>query len=112
MTLLSGTLVRLLGRCGKLTQQSIDDGPCAEQFCKRSEAPASHHTGSCGEIRRLQISPFGRDERATAIGQDYEQVRTTLPMDAPMDGKALTFKGMMRTRDGDAQRKVFVMGSV
>jgi len=53
-------------------------------------------------FRRLKISPFSRNERSTAVGQNQEQVRTTSPMDSPMYGKALTFKGVMCASDGDA----------
>jgi hypothetical protein len=53
-------------------------------------------------LRRLQISPFGRNERSSAVGQYQEQVRTTAPMHSPMYGKALTFKGVMCASDGDA----------
>jgi hypothetical protein len=53
-------------------------------------------------LRRLKISPFDRNERSTAVGQYQEQMRTTLPMNPPVYGEALTFKGVMCASDGDA----------
>jgi hypothetical protein len=46
-------------------------------------------------LRQLKISPFGRNERPTAVGQNQAQVRTASPVDLPVYGKALTFKGVM-----------------
>jgi hypothetical protein len=60
----------------------------------------------------VKICPFDWNERSTAIGQDQEQLRTTLPMNEPVYGEGVTFEGMMRSSDGDAWRKILVMGSV
>jgi hypothetical protein len=111
LALLSGTLVRLLPRCGKATQQSIHDGACMQQIREQSEA-VTGQLSWCGALRSVKIRPFGGNERSTAVGQDQEQLRTTLPMNAPVYGEALTFEGMMRSSDGDAWRKILVMGSV
>jgi hypothetical protein len=39
-------------------------------------------------------------------------MRTILPMNPPVYCEALTFEGVMCANDGDAWRKIFVMGSV
>ena len=111
LALLSGTLVRLLPRCGKATQQSIHDGACMQQIREQSEAVTGQLSG-CASPRPVKIRPFDRNKRSTAVGQDQEQLRTTLPMNEPVYGEALTFEGMTRSSDGDAWRKILVMGSV
>jgi hypothetical protein len=111
LVLLSGTLVRLLPRCGKATQQSIHDGACMQQIREQSEAVTGQLSG-CASPRPVKIRPFDRNKRSTAVGQDQEQLRTTLPMNEPVYGEALTFEGMTRSSDGDAWRKILMMGSV
>ena len=39
-------------------------------------------------------------------------MQTIVPMDPPLHCEGLTLKGMVCARDGDVERKVFVMGSV
>ena len=50
--------------------------------------------------------------RAALIGQNQGQIQTTAFVYATQNGERLAFKRMMRTSDGDAIRKVAVVGSV
>ena len=63
-------------------------------------------------LGQLKISPFDRNQRSTAVGQNQEQVCTTSPMDSSIYGKALTLKGVTCASDNDAWRKALVMGSM
>jgi hypothetical protein len=82
-----------------------------QQIREQSEAVTGQLSG-CASPRPVKIRPFDRNKRSTAVGQDQEQLRTTLPMNEPVYGEALTFEGMTRSSDGDAWRKILVMGSV
>ena len=50
--------------------------------------------------------------RAALIGQNQGQIQTPAFVYATQNGERLAVKRMMRTSDGDAIRKVAVVGSV
>ena len=62
--------------------------------------------------RQGQIGPIGRDQRLTAIGQDQNEMQSTLTMRPLHNVQGSAIEGMTSTDNGDLLRKVLLMGSV
>jgi len=63
---------------------------------------------------RREIGPGGRNEGAAAVRQHEHEMQLTAAMGPAQDGQRPPFKGMVRTSDRDAGRKILevVVGSV
>jgi hypothetical protein len=91
-------------------EESVDDDTGAQQVLDRPEgcfAVDLGLVGAAGDIR-----PLGGDERSTSVGQNQNQVETTVTMSPVKDLQASTVEGMPLAHDGDRPRKVFGMGSL
>jgi hypothetical protein len=67
---------------------------------------------TCRRHVALEISPGSRDERATAIRQDEDEMQLIASMGPPEHGKGLALKGVAWSGDGDARRETFEVGTV
>jgi hypothetical protein len=59
-----------------------------------------------------KVRPVCRIERFTAVGQDQNEMQPTVAMRWSKNGERFTFKGMVRTNNGDSLGQVLMMGSV
>ena len=62
--------------------------------------------------RQGQIGPIGRDQRLTAIGQDQNEMQSTLTMCPLENVQGSAIERMASTDNGDLLGKVLLMGSV
>jgi hypothetical protein len=74
-----------LSGCGQALQQSIYDSSGMEQVCRRRENGRLGIGCSIVLVARGEVSPFGGDQRAAAIGQHEEQMQTITAMDPSED---------------------------
>ncbi len=63
-------------------------------------------------LRRSKGSPVPRNQRLAAVGQNQNEMQSTPAMRRPKNVERLAFERMASTDDGDALRKVLMMGSV
>jgi hypothetical protein len=61
---------------------------------------------------RMEVSPCGRDERATAVRQDEDEMQLIVSMGPAQHGQGSAFKWMMRASDRNGRRETFEVGSV
>ena len=60
----------------------------------------------------LPVSPFGRDQRATAVGEAGQHEQNTAAADTADDGERAALKRMALARDNYRIGKIPVMGSL
>jgi hypothetical protein len=106
----------LSGRLGKPVEESVGDDARLEQIAqgaKRVRGTAnicrwrSRHLPS-----RIPIGPGGRNQRAGAVGQRYEQQQNAASSNATDDGQGMAFESMALPRDKYCVRDIAVMGSL
>jgi hypothetical protein len=100
-----------LAGCGsEAVEESIYDGPCVKQVFERAERGCGR--GRAGLGRPSQIGPIGRDQRLAAIGQDQNEMQSTLTMRHPENVEGYTLERMASADNRDLLRQVLMMGSV
>ena len=62
--------------------------------------------------RQGQIGPIGRDQRLSAIGQDQNEMQSTLTVRPLHNVQGSALERMASTDNGDLLGKVLMMGSV
>jgi hypothetical protein len=99
--------------CSEAAEESVYDGTRVKQVFQRAEG--------CGRLccanllrlyRRGKICPVHRDQRFTAIGQNQNEMQSTMTMHRSQNVERAAFKRMASTDNGDSLRKVLMMGSV
>ena len=60
----------------------------------------------------LPVSPFGRDQRATAVGEAGQHEQNTAAADTADDGQRTTLKGVALAGDRHRIGKIPAMGSL
>lgn len=65
-----------------------------------------------GAFNRRPVGPIGRDQRATFIRVDEQQVQPPQSVHSPQRLQCLTFKRVTFARNSDRLRKVVEVGSV
>src|SRR5215831_18533961 len=108
--LLRGRGSTVLTDCwSEAAEESIYHGSCMKQVWERAECGCRCR----GELRRHgQICPIGRDQRLTAIGQDQNEMQSTLAMRPLHNVQGSALERMASTDNGDLLGKVLMMGSV
>jgi len=100
----------LTGCWSEAAEESIYHGPCMKQVFERAECCCCRCRGAlCGQG---QIGPIGRDQRLTAIGQDQNEMQSTLTMHPLHNVQGSAIERMASPDNGDLLRKVLMMGSV
>ena len=94
-------------------EESVYDGTRVKQVFHRAEG--------CGRLcrvnllslcRRRKICPVHRNQRFTAIGQNQNEMQSTLTMHRSQNVERPALERMASTDDGHSFRKVLLMGSV
>jgi hypothetical protein len=94
-------------------KESIYDGACMKQVFQGAKRCGLIRTDST--VRLLggrNVRPVSRDERFTSVGQDQQEMQSTMPMDGLKNSERFTFEWMTRPDNRDSLRKVLMMGSV
>ena len=114
-----GALLRSQGvsvlalQCGEAAEESVYDSTRVKQVFQRAEG--------CGRLcranllrlcRQGKICPVHRNQRFTAIGQNQNEMQSTLTMHRSQDVERPAFERMASSDDGHSLRKVLMMGSV
>ncbi len=97
---------------GEPTQKSIDDGAGLEQIRQRAEAHAVRMISGPAAVWSLEVGPYGRNERATAVRKHEHQMQLIAPMGPAQHGQGPAFKRMTHAGDRNARRDTLEMGSV
>jgi hypothetical protein len=102
-------------RLGTPDAKSVDELAQVEQITE----PAEIVDNVIGIDRRraskrlnLPIGPARRNQRPTAIRQNYEEIVDAAPPNRVDHGQRLTFKGVTRARDRHRSRNIMAMGSL
>src|SRR5215831_17927733 len=99
----------LTGCWSEAAEESIYHGSCMKQVLERAECCCRCRGELC---RQSQICPIGRDQRLTAIGQDQNEMQSTLTMGPLHNVQGSAIERMASPDNGDLLRKVLMMGSV
>src|SRR5215475_5941412 len=83
------------------------------EAAKRTRAdvgfPARAHAAT---MTLVPVSPLGRDQRATAVGEAGQHKQNTAAADPADDGQRTTLKGVAFAGDRHRIRKISAMGSL
>jgi len=103
----------LARRYSEAAEESVYDGACVKQIFQRAErCRCLCRERSLRLLRRGKVSPVRRDQRLTAVGQNQNEMQSTLAMRRPKNVEQPAFERMASTDNGDALKKVLMMGSV
>ena len=108
--LLCGRGVAVLAGCrSEAAEESVYHGAGVEQVFARAKSRRNSREGLCSGG---EVSPFGRDQRFTAVRQNEPEKPSTFPMHRPKNVKRSAFERMAGTDNSDPLGKVLMMGSV
>jgi hypothetical protein len=93
-------------------EESIYDSECMKQVPHRAKMGVGFRRGQRTMQARIEVGPLGRNERATSIGQNQDQMELALVAPSPKDSQRSPHQRMMWASDGDMLWQVFEMGSV
>ena len=93
-------------------EESIDDGAGVKQVWGETQRRVRFYLGERNRRAGTEIRPLGRDEGATSIRQDQDEMKLALVTPSPKDSQGFPLKRMMGANDRDVLRQAFVVGSV
>jgi len=100
-------------QCSEAAEESVYEGTRVKQVFQRAEGCGSLCRANLLRLsKRGKIRPVHRDQRFTAIGQDQNEMQSTLAMNRSKNVERPAFEWMASTDDGNSLRKVLMMGSV
>jgi hypothetical protein len=101
--------LRCYRQIGNTAQKSIDEAAKVQQVVQRTDEFRSLWHGVGGVV---EVGPVGGNQRFATVGQDEHELQAGRHVRLAQDLQRLSLEWVMRARDGDAFRKVLMMGSV